>query len=64
MIRTVTSFFKRVFTEDKFPKKKESRMDKKVEDVYNVDVKDSKMDDKKVIVLDPREEMESEVEAG
>ncbi len=62
MIRTVTSFFKRVFTEDKFPKKKESRMDKKVEDVYNVDVKDSKMDDKKVIVLDPREEMESEVE--
>lgn len=62
MIRTVTSFFKRVFTEDKFPKKKESRMDKKVEDVYNVDVKDSKMDDKKVVVLDPREEMESEVE--
>jgi len=64
MIKTVTSFFRRVFTEDKFPKKEESRMDKKVEDVYNVDVKDSKMDDKKVVVLDPREEMESEVEVG
>jgi len=64
MIETVTSFFRRVFTGDKFPKKEESRMDKKVEDVYNVDIKDSKMDDKKVVVLDPREEMESEVEVG
>jgi len=64
MIEIVTSFFRRVFTGDKFPKKEESRMDKKVEDVYNVDIKDSKMDDKKVVVLDPREEMESEVEVG
>ena len=57
MIRKIISFFRRLFTNDKFPARKAGKMDKKVKDVYNVKTVDSDAGDRKIVVLDPRDKM-------
>lgn len=62
IVKKLLGFFKRLFTSDKFPERGAGKMDKKVKDVYNVKVMDSEVDDKKVVVLDPRKPMNKESE--
>lgn len=57
MIDRVISFFKRLFTESKFPGRSGGYADKNVEEVYDVKTFDSNIDGKKLVVFDPKEDV-------
>lgn len=57
MISKIVSFFKRLFTNSKFPGRTGGYADKKVEEVYDVKTFDSNLDGKKLLVFDPKEDM-------
>lgn len=59
IVTRIVNFFKRIFTNSKFPARTKGRADKNVDDVYDVKTMDSRVEGKKMIILDPKE---SEVE--
>lgn len=56
IFKKIYSFFLRVFTDEAFPARTKGKADKEVGDIYNVKTFDSESEDRKIIVLDPKQE--------